>query len=413
MRKLFSIIIILALLLSILVTGLILAVVQMVEAPQITARLEILEVSCENITLETTLDVINNNPFELSINHFTVQSFTTNSTKVAHLNIPGGTVPPHDQRTYTSVDHISFQGETFSYLTNEISGTIIINFYNIVQKALPVDIILITSVEELIDKIAMPRITMEPRLLNVTEEGLFFDFPVDIFNPNAFDIIIREVSLSIVNENAESVGCVDLSGGVVPSHDHFFVNASGNLLLEALNAKKIVINLTGTAGLKIGGSNLTITFTTEIDALVPNIEQVLEIDQSLALSLSVDFKLRLSGVQTKVGFRIENPTKIPLVAEDLVCSIYRLEGTTIKLLGQQNMESCEIQAKDKVCLHTEILLNYLKLFQIGRLPVFPDWILLRIEGYFKISGVEQRLPISISGYFDFKIFKSNDLPNET
>jgi LEA14-like dessication related protein len=412
MKKLFSIIIILALLLSIIVTGLIFAVVQIIQSPEITAQLEVLEVSSEDITLETTLHVINNNPFELSINHFTVQSFTANNTKIAHLRIPGGIIPPKSQKIYTSIDRVAFQGETFGYLNNEITGTVVVNFYNLVQKELPLKVLVIISIGELIDKIALPRITMEPRLLNVNEEGLFFAFPIDIFNPNPFDMVIKKISLSIVNENSRSIGYIDVNGGIVPSYEHFFVNASGNILFEALNAKKIFINLSGNAGLKIGGSNHTLAFSAEIDALVPSIDQVLEIDRSLALSLSLDFKLKLRGVQTNVGFKIENPTKIPLVAEDLICSIYRLEGTTTKLLGQKDMESCEIQPNGTVCLFTEILLPYLELFKIGRLSFFPDWILLRIDGYFAIRGVEQRLPISISGYFDFKVFKINPLPEE-
>jgi hypothetical protein len=205
---------------------------------------------------------------------------------------------------------------------------------------------------------------------------------------------------------------MNIEGDHVSSKNTLKLNATGYLLLEALNADLITLNLSGVAGFQIGGYHESISFSMETDALVPDIEELFQIDETLDLALSVDFQLKFRGVNTKVGFKIHNPTKIPLIAEDLVCSIYRISNNKEELIAQSDMESCTIEAKNKTCRYSDFLLPYHNIFRLQISGFLPDWIHLKITGYFAIKNIEQRLPISISGYFDFKLLTIKDVqPN--
>jgi hypothetical protein len=120
--------------------------------------------------------------------------------------------------------------------------------------------------------------------------------------------------------------------------------------------------------------------------------------------LSGSFKLRARGVLCTIEFAIYNPSKIPLDARNLMCSIFRLDKNETHLLGQQNMNPCTIEPKNKVCLSTQILIPYSKFLFSGTRRILPDWFILTIEGNFSISGVNRSLPISITGNLSPHLF---------
>ena len=110
-----------------------------------------------------------------------------------------------------------------------------------------------------------------------------------------------------------------------------------------------------------------------------------------------------------VGLKIYNPSDIPLVAENLVCSISRLDGEKTYVLGSENMELCNISPHKTICIKTQILIPYMKYLFSGSNKLLPEWLILNIEGDFSIAGTRQSFPLSISAYVDPHFFRNSEL----
>ena len=130
--------------------------------------------------------------------------------------------------------------------------------------------------------------------------------------------------------------------------------------------------------------------------IVPEIRQLLFHNESLDIILSIDAKLRLRGFLTTIGLRLSNPSKIPLQANDLLCSIYGITGETKKIIAQKNMVPATLEPTIQNYLETQLLVSYVKLFTSGIKKIFPDWFVIQIEGSLSIAGVNQSIPVSIN-----------------
>jgi hypothetical protein len=124
--------------------------------------------------------------------------------------------------------------------------------------------------------------------------------------------------------------------------------------------------------------------------------------------IPVQFKIRLRGIIATVGFKMFNPSEIPLEGRNLECCVYRLDGEQKILLGKKGMEPCKIEPGDIVCVNTEIIIPYRKYIFTGLFKLRPDWIVLNINGFFSIAGTRQEFPISLNAYVDPSLF----LPKE-
>jgi hypothetical protein len=72
------------------------------------------------------------------------------------------------------------------------------------------------------------------------------------------------------------------------------------------------------------------------------------------------------------------------------------------------MEKCYVQAYERVCVKTQIIIPYLNYLFSGSLKLIPDWIVLRIEGDFHIAGTRQAFPIALNAYFDPNLIKQKE-----
>ena len=112
------------------------------------------------------------------------------------------------------------------------------------------------------------------------------------------------------------------------------------------------MNVSGIAGVKIAGISKNISFSADASFDIPDIKNFIFVNESVDISLPVQFKFTLFGIKATVGLRFYNPSEIPLVAENMVVSISRLDGENISVLGEEKMESCEIAPKKTICIKT-------------------------------------------------------------
>jgi len=265
-----------------------------------------------------------------------------------------------------------------------------------------------TSVKESIDDIKTPDTIVEINFEKLTEKGLEFSVSINIVNPNNFVINIDEFTLVAITENNKNVGSLTIDGGIVKPKTSTTFKAKGTVSYEAFDAGILTFLMEGDATVKIRDYEKTLSLSTDIQVFIPDIEDFVFHNEAVNIEIPVQFKIRLRGLLIIAGFKAINPSEISLVGENLVCRIYRLDGDKKTLLGEQDMESCEIPPEADVSVTSEILISYRKFLFSAGLKLIPDWVILQIEGDLLIAGTSQVLPISINAYIDLHMIRILD-----
>jgi len=371
--------------------------IQILKAPLIHVDIDPIELTPDQMLLEARIHVTNPNSFDISVENFKVISTTSDGYEIGQFFIAGGSIPPNTDKTFTATDQLGFSGHDYTLIKNRITLDIGITVLGIIKKTIPFEMTVDASLANITNTIQVPVMHLQATVDDITRDGVHFSGTLDAYNPNSFEIFIENLSLNMQTEKNADIGTVTLTGGIIKPEESLTIDVKGTLLFKALDAEKILVNLSGQAGVQAAGIKKSVPFSVDIQFIVPDPMILLSLNETFHFILSGDFKLRARGILCAIDFTIYNPSKIPLDARDLICSIYRFDNNKTLLLGSQNMSPCTVEPKNEVCLGTEILLTYSKFLFSGAHQILPDWFILTIKGNFSISGVNRSVPIAITG----------------
>ena len=400
-RKLITILTVALLLTNIIVAIAIFVDIQIIKAPKTEVYVDILEVNSEEILIETTIIMSNPNSFEVSFKDIEILSYTKDNKKIGEIDFEGGKIPSDDSKTFYSKDKIFFEEEgDFSIIKNRLTGEIGVSLLGFIHKTIPIDVTVIASIEEIIDSIDIPDINMELDLNNLSQDGIEFTARIEIFNPMKIEFGIDEFSIIVKTPENEVVGSLIIFGDIIKPKESKVFTSKGSLNYNAFDSNKIIFTLNGILRGKIGGLEKKFDISTDTELIIPDITEFIFKNEPIEFQIPVQFKLRLRGIIATVGFKMFNPSEIPLEGRNLKCCVYRLDGEQKTLLGEKEMDPCKIEPGDSVCVDTEIIIPYRKYIFTGLFKQRPDWIILNINGYFSIAGTRQEFPISLNAYVD-------------
>jgi len=408
-RKVFTIFLAFLMLANIITAIFIFADIQVIKTPKIDVKVNVENITATELVLEIQMKTYNQNSFEVSIEDFKVRSITKNGDKIGELNIKGGAIPPDKKKTFTVTDQIKFEEKSdFKILYNKITGKVGFNFLGFIKKTIPIELDVTTSIEEIIDNIEIPDIDLEFNFNELTEEGVEFTAGINVYNPNDIGITINELTLNAINDYNENVGSFKIIGGEIKPKNHSFFTSTGVLLYKFIDTQKLILSVGGNASLKIAGMNKSLSLSTDMSVVLPDIQEFIFKNENIKFYIPVQFKLTLRGIQATVGLKYYNPSNITLVTRNINCSIHRVDGEEKTQLGIKSMESCIINPHKEVCIKTQILIPYLKYLRTGNWKIIPDWIVLTIEGDFALAGTRQAFPLSLNAYVNPNLFKNKE-----
>lgn len=396
---------------SLLILNLVVAVIifidiQLIKAPKTEVFVNILEVTSEEIILETTIKMSNPNSFEVSFEELLLKTSTKDDKKIGEIIFDEGKIPSYNTKIFYSKDKIYFQEEgDFSIIKNKITGKIGVSFLGFIKKTIPLEVSVIASVKEIIDSLDIPDINMELGFENITQEGIEFIVNVEIFNPTKIEFGIDEFSIIAKTEEDIEVGRLVIFGDIVGPEEYAIFTSKGSLNYNAFDSEKIKFTINGIARGKIGGLEKKVNISTDTELIIPDISEFIFKNQPIEFQIPVQFKLRLKGIISMISFKIYNPSQIPLEGRDLSCCIFRVDGNKKTLLGEAEMDPCIIAPKERICVNTEIVIPYRTFLFSGSFKLIPDWIVLNINGHFSIAGTRQEFPISLNAYVDPTLFR--------
>jgi len=406
-KKIFTITLVALMIVNIITAILIFTDIQIIESPKTEIEIKVSEITEDALILEVQMKMYNPNSFEISIEDFKVVSKTNDGGKISELNIDGGKISSDRTKTFTVNEKVKFKEKSdFKILNNKITGKIGVNFLGFIKKTIPIELTVITSVEEIINNIDIPDIDLEFKFDELTDEGLEFTAVINVYNPNNIGIIINELTLNAINDLNEKVGSFKITGGEIKPNNQSFFTSSGVLLYRFIDTEELILNLSGNASIKIAGMNKSISLSTEMTVFLPDIKEFIFQNENMKFYIPVQFKLTLKGISATVGFKFYNPSNITLVTRNITCSLYRVDGEEKSLLGVEPMESCIIDPRKEVCVKSQMLIPYIKYLRLGDWRLVPDWIVLTIESDFAIAGTRQVFPISLNAYVNPNLFQN-------
>jgi hypothetical protein len=408
-KKILSIFLIILILLNLITAIIIFVDIQIIKSPQTNVEINVIDINAEELILEIQMKMHNPNTFELSIENFKIKTFTHDENEIGEINIEGGIISSDESKTFNVIDKIKFkENSDFNVLKNKITGTIGVIFLGFIKKTIPIELNVMLSLEEIIDNIEIPDIDLEFTFDDLTNEGLEFTAGINVYNPNNIGIIISELTLNAINDYNEEVSSFKITGGEIKPNNKSFFTSSGILFYSLIDTQELILSLAGDASVKIAGMNKSISLSTEMSVILPDIQEFIFKNENVKFYIPVQFKLTLEGILATVGFKYYNPSNISLFTRNINCSIHRVDGENKALLGVKSMESCIIDPREEVCIKTQILIPYLTYLKMGNFRLIPDWIVLTIEGDFSIAGTRQVFPISLNAYVNPNIFKNRE-----
>jgi LEA14-like dessication related protein len=408
MQKL-KIMLILLIILNILFASILIIDIQLFKTPDILIEINILDVNSEEVILGSNIKIINPNGFDLIVSDLNIESKTKDGKKIGNIIIQGGKIPSNGEKNFNSTNNLRFESNNFDVIENTVSARVGVNILGFITKTIPLKITAIASFNEFLEKLSQPDVNINFAFDKLTEKGLNFSASVDIYNPTSFEFNIDTIYLDINTENNKNVGNIKILGSKIGPKSSEVFSSNGVIEFGAFDAKTLWMNVSGVAGVKIAGISKNISFSADASFDIPDIKNFIFVNESVDISLPVQFKFTLFGIKAIVGLRFYNPSEIPLVAKNMVCSISRLDGEKISVLSEEKMESCEIAPKKTICIKTQLLIPYIKYLLSFKASIFPDWIVLNIKGDFSIAGTRQAFPISINAFVDPHFLKNSEL----
>ena len=383
--------------------GFFLLTITSLSAPAINSTVEIIDVTKDSIHLDINISIENNNFFSFIADDFLIISMVDNK-KIGEIYIDGGTINGDSTNTFGSKAMISLENYNFNPIEIEISGVVGAEFFSLYEKEIPVEMTVIASFDRVIENIDVPNMHISGEISKITDSGIDFSGFISIDNPNRFEMVLENISSNILDDSGASIGNISVLDSYIKANSSTFIELNGKLHYEALNSENIFIEFKANAGVHIAGLNRSIPVSTSATLTVPDINVLLLANETLDFSISAEFKIRLKGIVTTVGFKIYNPSNIPFEANNLHCKIFSMSKNETMLIAEGNMSPCDISTGKEVCIKTELIMPYKSILKSGISTLIPDWFLLRISGDFSIKNTTLSIPISLNGYVDPKLF---------
>lgn len=404
MRKKIIILLVIVAIFYLVVGALLLLNIQLMESPDILVEIDVSDINSENAVINTIINVYNPNSFDIIARNFNLVITTQDDYEVANVLIEGGKIASNKNKTITEDLTIAFNGHSPERLISRISGDVGVNIL-FIEKTIPLKVGVVTSIENLLNEIAAPSISAEINIDDITTDYINLSAEITAYNPNPFDININDISAEIKTDSGENVGSLDVSSGVITGKKYTELNASGWLLLKALNAKKLIIKIEGVAGANIAGfeKNLPLDISTTVN--IPDLEEILlPKNNPTVLSIKVDGKLTLKGFLSNATLAVNNTLKVDLALRNTTIKMLVAHGDDEQLLGETTIEGeIIVEAGNIKNVNSEITIPFSKLLSANLLSA--DWLLISVSADLTIRGIDAAVYLEIKGYQDIHMLR--------
>jgi hypothetical protein len=398
-RLIIAIVIIVVLIAEVLSGYFLVSVVQDIQIPQVTIRMNVDFLMATGVALNISLNITNSNSFDINLSNIEVSAVNQNGTTLLTLNLSAFSISAHTQRILIQHKVIGLQAPLTDTIFATLSGTVTARFFGLITKQLPVTIHFITSGLDVINTITGPTINIDAHLHTLTKTGVTLSGVIAITNDNDIDITVENISASVQNPQGQQIGSINnISGGVVAEHHTLGFVFTGMLEYKVFDIQEIHILFQATVGGKIAGFSKTLPISAQLTLPIPSLQDLLNSTVPIEISLYGAFKVHLNGVLVNITFSITNPYILDLYTNDLVVKVWRVDHNTSHLLGSVPLNPCQASTNETGCSQGDLTIPYRNLLFAGTLHLLPTYYELDLNGNFSLAGINQKLPLSFNAF---------------
>ena len=255
------------------------------------------------------------------------------------------------------------KGNLSGLLSSIITGVVGFNLFGIIKKTIPLEVTVLISLKEALKKIALPTIAVRAEFGTITRSEVNLTTEIDVTNPNPVSMNINKFNINITTETGKNVGNFIMPGSQIPAESSVTLTGYGPVLIEALNPKTLFIDLHVNAGIQVAGLNKSLPFSTKIEIVIPDLNEYIPPDKPVELSLGVDLQRTTGGLKGNMTLEVFNPTKIPLIASDIVVWYYVVKDHEKYFVAKGPLGTGELIPEDTTFFYGEIVLLYSKLLK--------------------------------------------------
>jgi len=403
-QKLISIVLIVLTIIYIIIGGALFLNITGMTPPETTISLNVIELNANEAIIDASIAIENPNPFTLITKDFDILLQTPDKQEISHVSFAGGDVPGQGNATFATTAEISLLKSNLDVIHATISTTLGANILGI-TKTLPLQITLITNMGTLIQDLDAPHIEIIADLTAVTQEGVTIETAIEITNPNSFDIYVHNMSLAIQTDAEENVGSLTLEDIEIQAQETQTIQGQGFLNIEALNAERLTVELDAEAGVTLAGYTESLEVHADMTLLMPDLQNLIPVDQMTDLVLWGDYRLTLRGILVNVTIEVVNPNDISIQSNDLTVSIYRVDGEDETFIVSKNIGSGIAPIGGKLTVAGDLTIPYRSLLRAEGHFGLPDWLLVSVSANMSVPGLDVILPVRIVEYQDLQYFK--------
>ncbi len=379
--------------------------IQMLKFPETTLRIDLVEIDSEQAILHHDLQIRNPNSFDLILENLRILTTTSDGMQAANLTIDGGSIPAGANRSYASDDIISLKGNLSGILTSKVTGIAGVSIFGIIKKTIPLEITVLTSLNDVLEKLTLPTMTVYADVDNITSSAIILNTTINMTNPNTFDVMVHTITLNATTETGKSEGSFAIEGAIIPAEQTVALIGHGAILFDAFNAKHLFISINTQIGVSIAGYNKTLPFSSSVDVTIPSLEDYFTKDHPIDLSLLVDFRVKLNGLHGDVTVSIDNPTIMPLNTTDIRIDYFRVDNGEKTFLIQTKINGGPFPPHAVTNYTGEFLLPFTLLIKpLVYKTILPDALYARLRVNFTVFGVNTMFWVGIGSNIDLRFF---------
>ena len=380
--------------------------IQVMQAPETTVKIDVLEINADEVVVQTTIDIYNPNGFDMIMKDFELITTTESGEKVAHTKIDGGRISANEETTFTDTLIMDLKGNSPGLLKTKLTGTVGMNII-FIEKTIPMSINVITSMEDVIEHLALPVINIKAEFEDITNEYINITGLIEIYNPNSIDIMTKDMSMEITTDDGKVVGSLIVNDSLIAGENTTKIDTKGQILLASFNAKKLIANMNATMTAKMANYSKSLPLSLNAEISVPDINEILGQDAPFDIFIWIDFKIDLRGMAGKVSLEIVNPTKLDFHFKDTSVTLYDIRNNERTSICDCDLGEGVAKSKETTYLKGDLLIPLKTYFPKFGQRILPDGILVLVRTNATLNGIEQSLWTGVGGFQDLRLFEFN------
>jgi len=191
-----------------------------------------------------------------------------------------------------------------------------------------------------------PDTTVSMEILEINSEEAIIQTRIDISNPNSFEIIVKNLAISLHAPNGDTISILKVGGKNIPANKHKTIIGKSVVNYNGYSPEKLISKVSGVVGMKIGFIEKTLPISVKV---ISDLENLISNVASPTMSVKIGFgEITQKNVNLTVEVETYNPNTFNIAIEDIFINLVNDTGVRV---GSLTMPKVELAANSTVIVN--------------------------------------------------------------